>query len=190
MTRLVCAALCQNSQCRGLARHSGAQWWNGEQMNIASTEGLRGADRRGFSRIRNKSECSSSPPSVDKKRPLPESHIESMSNKQTIVISGQTGVARGLSHSPAYTPNDRKHNKQRKRNIFEAYLSREEVSAGLKRGELIQNRSYILQYYQKLMRCWLQRIRHSGSLRINPKKFHEAFLPSPSLKEHSVSKAH
>ncbi|XP_069583119.1 DIS3-like exonuclease 2 isoform X1 [Ranitomeya imitator] len=117
---------------------------------------IEGADRRGFSRIRNKSECSSSPPSVDKKRPLPESHIESMSNKQTIVISGQTGVARGLSHSPAYTPNDRKHNKQRKRNIFEAYLSREEVSAGLKRGELIQ-----------------------GSLRINPKKFHEAFLPSP-----------
>ncbi|XP_073445430.1 DIS3-like exonuclease 2 isoform X1 [Dendrobates tinctorius] len=118
---------------------------------------IEGADRSGFSRIRNKSECANSPPSVDKKRPLPESHGESMFNKQTIVIPAQTGAARGLSHSPASTPNDKKHNKSRKRNLFEAYMSREEVSAGLKRGELIQ-----------------------GSLRINPKKFHEAFLPSPA----------
>ncbi|KAM6948751.1 DIS3-like exonuclease 2 [Aplochiton taeniatus] len=43
-----------------------------------------------------------------------------------------------------------------KRQVFEPYMSQEEVSHGLKRGELIQ-----------------------GPLRINPKKFHEAFLPSP-----------
>ncbi|XP_028987946.1 DIS3-like exonuclease 2 [Betta splendens] len=39
---------------------------------------------------------------------------------------------------------------------FESYMAAEEVSCGLKRGELIQ-----------------------GQLRINPKKFHEAFIPSP-----------
>ncbi|XP_066458750.1 DIS3-like exonuclease 2 isoform X2 [Eleutherodactylus coqui] len=115
-----------------------------------------GGDRRGFSRIRNKSECASSPPSVDRRRQISESHGESMFNTQTIVSPLQTGTARGANHSSGSTPHDKKYNKTRKRNIFEAYLSREEVSAGLKRGELIQ-----------------------GSLRINPKKFHEAFLPSP-----------
>ncbi|KAM9316129.1 uncharacterized protein PAF06_007098, partial [Gastrophryne carolinensis] len=61
----------------------------------------------------------------------------------------------GSNRTPGYTPND-KRNKGRKKNIFEPYLSKDDVSAGLKRGELIQ-----------------------GPLRINPKKFHEAFLPSP-----------
>uniref|UniRef100_A0A8C5QE06 DIS3-like exonuclease 2 n=1 Tax=Leptobrachium leishanense TaxID=445787 RepID=A0A8C5QE06_9ANUR len=46
--------------------------------------------------------------------------------------------------------------KGKKKNVFESYMTTEEVSAGLKRGQLVQ-----------------------GSLRINPKKFHEAFLPSP-----------
>ncbi|RXN17468.1 DIS3-like exonuclease 2 [Labeo rohita] len=40
--------------------------------------------------------------------------------------------------------------------LFEQYMSTEDVSAGLKRGELIQ-----------------------GVLRINPKKYKEAFVPSP-----------
>lgn len=115
-----------------------------------------GGDRKGFSRIRNKSECASSPPSVDRKRQLSESHSESMYNPHTTASPLQTGAARGANRSSGSTPNDKKYNKTRKRNIFEAYLSREDVSAGLKRGELIQ-----------------------GSLRINPKKFHEAFLPSP-----------
>ncbi|XP_069830552.1 DIS3-like exonuclease 2 isoform X2 [Dendropsophus ebraccatus] len=79
-----------------------------------------------------------------------------MSNSQTSGSPLQTGTARGANRSSGATPNDKKYNKTRKRNIFEAYLSSEEVSAGLKRGELIQ-----------------------GALRINPKKFHEAFLPSP-----------
>ncbi|XP_040284369.1 DIS3-like exonuclease 2 isoform X1 [Bufo bufo] len=115
-----------------------------------------GGDRRGFSRIRNTSECASSPPSVERKRQLSESHSDSMFNAQVMVSPLQTGAGRGAYRSSGSTPNDKKHNKTRKRNVFEAYLSKEEVSAGLKRGELIQ-----------------------GPLRINPKKFHEAFLPSP-----------
>ncbi|XP_041848575.1 DIS3-like exonuclease 2 [Melanotaenia boesemani] len=43
-----------------------------------------------------------------------------------------------------------------KKQVFESYMTSEEVSHGLKRGELIQ-----------------------GQLRINPKKYHEAFIPSP-----------
>ncbi|RVE61474.1 hypothetical protein OJAV_G00171020 [Oryzias javanicus] len=43
-----------------------------------------------------------------------------------------------------------------KKQIFEPYMTLEDVSHGLKRGELIQ-----------------------GQLRINPRKFHEAFIPSP-----------
>uniref|UniRef100_A0A3Q3INJ6 DIS3-like exonuclease 2 n=1 Tax=Monopterus albus TaxID=43700 RepID=A0A3Q3INJ6_MONAL len=43
-----------------------------------------------------------------------------------------------------------------KKQVFESYMTREEVSHGLKRGELIQ-----------------------GQIRINPKKYHEAFIPSP-----------
>ncbi|XP_076828474.1 DIS3-like exonuclease 2 isoform X2 [Brachyhypopomus gauderio] len=43
-----------------------------------------------------------------------------------------------------------------RRRLFEDYMSFREVSAGLKRGELLQ-----------------------GPLRINPKKYHEAFIPSP-----------
>uniref|UniRef100_A0A7N8XGI7 DIS3-like exonuclease 2 n=1 Tax=Mastacembelus armatus TaxID=205130 RepID=A0A7N8XGI7_9TELE len=43
-----------------------------------------------------------------------------------------------------------------KKQVFESYMTSEEVSHGLKRGELIQ-----------------------GQLRINPKKYNEAFIPSP-----------
>ncbi|KAM9323650.1 DIS3-like exonuclease 2 [Pholidichthys leucotaenia] len=43
-----------------------------------------------------------------------------------------------------------------KRQVFESYMTSEEVSHGLKRGELIQ-----------------------GQLRINPKNYQEAFIPSP-----------
>lgn len=43
-----------------------------------------------------------------------------------------------------------------KKQVFESYMTLEEVSHGLKRGELIQ-----------------------GQLRINPKKYHEAFIPAP-----------
>ncbi|KAG7330693.1 hypothetical protein KOW79_006915 [Hemibagrus wyckioides] len=47
-------------------------------------------------------------------------------------------------------------NRGRKRRLYEDYMSSKDVSDGLKRGQLIQ-----------------------GVLRINPKKYHEAFIPSP-----------
>uniref|UniRef100_A0A674CBG4 DIS3 like 3'-5' exoribonuclease 2 n=1 Tax=Salmo trutta TaxID=8032 RepID=A0A674CBG4_SALTR len=46
-----------------------------------------------------------------------------------------------------------------KKQVFEAYMTTEDVSHGLKRGELIQ-----------------------GSIRINPKKYHEAFIAAPDGK--------
>nr|XP_046264868.1 DIS3-like exonuclease 2 [Scatophagus argus] len=60
--------------------------------------------------------------------------------------------------SSANSPVDKSKNKGRgsKKQVFEFYMTSEEVSHGLKRGELIQ-----------------------GQLRINPKKYHEAFIPSP-----------
>uniref|UniRef100_A0A674HLH4 DIS3-like exonuclease 2 n=1 Tax=Taeniopygia guttata TaxID=59729 RepID=A0A674HLH4_TAEGU len=70
------------------------------------------------------------------------------------------GQAQGGSYATVPTSGDRKNlnkpTRGRKKSIFEAYVSKEDVSAGLKRGELIQ-----------------------GPLRINPKKYHEAFIPSP-----------
>ncbi|XP_068945394.1 DIS3-like exonuclease 2 isoform X2 [Petaurus breviceps papuanus] len=77
----------------------------------------------------------------------------------------QLGTPKGVSHAVGFSgagssPGDKKmpsrHLQGKKRNIFEAYMSKENVSAGLKRGILIQ-----------------------GVLRINPKKYHEAFIPSP-----------
>ncbi|XP_074545073.1 DIS3-like exonuclease 2 [Halichoeres trimaculatus] len=59
----------------------------------------------------------------------------------------------------ASSPADKRKNKGSrgaKKQVFELYMTHEEVSHGLKRGELIQ-----------------------GQLRINPKKYHEAFVPSP-----------
>lgn len=63
---------------------------------------------------------------------------------------------RGAGASPGDKKPKNKSTRGKKRSIFESYMSREEVSEGLKRGTLIQ-----------------------GVLRINPKKFHEAFIPSP-----------
>ncbi|XP_068137374.1 DIS3-like exonuclease 2 isoform X2 [Hyperolius riggenbachi] len=116
------------------------------------------AERRGFARTRNQSESASSgcsAPSVDRKRQLSESLSENMSKAQFSAGPAQPGTTRGTNRTPGSTPNDRKRSKGKKKNIFEAYITQEEVSAGLKRGQLIQ-----------------------GALRINPKKFHEAFLPS------------
>lgn len=62
----------------------------------------------------------------------------------------------GVGASPGDKKSKNKSSRGKKKSIFESYMSKEEVSAGLKRGTLIQ-----------------------GVLRINPKKFHEAFIPSP-----------
>ncbi|XP_066201724.1 DIS3-like exonuclease 2 [Saccopteryx leptura] len=75
------------------------------------------------------------------------------------------GTARGVSSvvgpcgvgaSPGDKKSKNKSTRGKKKSIFENYMSKEDVSEGLKRGTLIQ-----------------------GVLRINPKKFHEAFIPSP-----------
>ncbi|XP_036714426.1 DIS3-like exonuclease 2 isoform X4 [Balaenoptera musculus] len=62
----------------------------------------------------------------------------------------------GVGASPGDKKSKSKTIRGKKKSIFETYLSKEDVSEGLKRGTLIQ-----------------------GVLRINPKKFHEAFIPSP-----------
>lgn len=75
------------------------------------------------------------------------------------------GTLRGVSsvvgpHGVGASSSDKKSKNKsirgKKKSIFENYMSKEDVSEGLKRGTLIQ-----------------------GVLRINPKKFHEAFIPSP-----------
>lgn len=62
----------------------------------------------------------------------------------------------GAGDSPGDKKSKNKSMRGKKKSIFETYMSKEDVSQGLKRGTLIQ-----------------------GVLRINPKKFHEAFIPSP-----------
>lgn len=62
----------------------------------------------------------------------------------------------GVGVSPGDKKSKNKSTRGKKKSIFETYMSKEDVSEGLKRGTLIQ-----------------------GVLRINPKKFHEAFIPSP-----------
>uniref|UniRef100_A0A7N4NMG7 DIS3 like 3'-5' exoribonuclease 2 n=1 Tax=Sarcophilus harrisii TaxID=9305 RepID=A0A7N4NMG7_SARHA len=117
------------------------------------------------SRARKGSELSSSTPSsLGKRRPLLES--DAMSHLDGKIHPKHLGTPKGASHAvgcsggAGSSPGDKKmsgkHSQGKKRNIFEAYMSRENVSAGLKRGALIQ-----------------------GVLRINPKKYHEAFIPSP-----------
>lgn len=75
------------------------------------------------------------------------------------------GTPRGVSsvvgpNAVGASPGDKKSKNKsmrgKKKSIFETYMSKEDVSEGLKKGTLIQ-----------------------GVLRINPKKFHEAFIPSP-----------
>ncbi|XP_032133798.1 DIS3-like exonuclease 2 isoform X1 [Sapajus apella] len=61
-----------------------------------------------------------------------------------------------IGASPGDKKSKSKSTRGKKKSMFETYMSKEDVSEGLKRGTLIQ-----------------------GILRINPKKFHEAFIPSP-----------
>ncbi|XP_044885988.1 DIS3-like exonuclease 2 isoform X3 [Mauremys mutica] len=83
-----------------------------------------------------------------------------MNNSDGRINPRKLGTPRGESHAAVSTSGDRKNRNKptrgRKKSVFEAYMSKEDVAAGLKRGELIQ-----------------------GPLRINPKKYHEAFIPSP-----------
>ncbi|XP_041659449.1 DIS3-like exonuclease 2 [Cheilinus undulatus] len=72
---------------------------------------------------------------------------------------GRDKTLQQLRASSANSPADKNRSKGgrgSKKQVFEPYMTLEEVSHGLKRGELIQ-----------------------GQIRINPKKYHEAFIPSP-----------
>ncbi|KAM6443819.1 DIS3-like exonuclease 2 [Liasis olivaceus] len=116
-------------------------------------------DKRGLVRPRNNSESTRAPPNVDRRRQLSESQAVSVSSSDCRMNLRHPGTPKGGPHAASLTPGERKNwgkaTRTRKK-IFEAYMSREEVSEGLKRKTLIQ-----------------------GPLRINPKKYHEAFIPSP-----------
>ncbi|KAE8291272.1 DIS3-like exonuclease 2 [Larimichthys crocea] len=88
------------------------------------------------------------------KKKNPPKHQEEEKSREAAFKKAQQPRA-----SNANSPADKSKNKGgrgSKKQVFESYMTFEEVSHGLKRGELIQ-----------------------GQLRINPKKYHEAFIPSP-----------
>uniref|UniRef100_A0A8C9VK60 DIS3-like exonuclease 2 n=1 Tax=Scleropages formosus TaxID=113540 RepID=A0A8C9VK60_SCLFO len=94
-----------------------------------------------------------------KKKNTPKSKMEAKLDdgkcgKKCVWLLFSDGTS--VSLTPDKNKSRNKGGKGKKKQVFEAYMSSEEVSAGLKRGELIQ-----------------------GPLRINPKKYHEAFIPSP-----------
>ncbi|XP_034988831.1 DIS3-like exonuclease 2 isoform X1 [Zootoca vivipara] len=120
---------------------------------------MHGAHKQGLARTRNHSESARAPPNVERRRQLSESHTDTMSNSDCRMGQRQLGAPRGGPYTTCLAPGDRKNRSKPTRGrkkVFEAYMSREDVSAGLKRKTLIQ-----------------------GPLRINPKKYHEAFIPSP-----------
>ncbi|XP_061308243.1 DIS3-like exonuclease 2 isoform X2 [Pezoporus flaviventris] len=133
---------------------------NARKNSHLSPGQVQGAERRGYSRTRNNSESARTPQNFDRKRQLSESHTETMKTSDSRINPRQLGTPRGGTYAAVTTSGDRKSlnkpTRGRKKSVFEAYMSKEDVSAGLKRGELIQ-----------------------GPLRINPKKYHEAFIPSP-----------
>nr|XP_056706548.1 DIS3-like exonuclease 2 [Euleptes europaea] len=132
---------------------------NARKGSHLSPSQTQGGDRRGLARTRNNSESARAAPHVDRRRQLSESQADTMNSSDCRVALRQLGTPRGGPYATCSTPGDRKNRNKTARGrkkVFEAYMSKEEVSAGLKRKQLIQ-----------------------GSLRINPKKYHEAFIPSP-----------
>uniref|UniRef100_A0A8C4S011 Uncharacterized LOC114645520 n=1 Tax=Erpetoichthys calabaricus TaxID=27687 RepID=A0A8C4S011_ERPCA len=88
-----------------------------------------------------------------------ESHFADGKAKQQNTRATGQAEGKAFNSVPSSVENDGHRNRQswgKRRQIFESYMSFEDVSAGLKRGDLIQ-----------------------GTLRINPKKFQEAFINSP-----------
>ncbi|XP_042314486.1 DIS3-like exonuclease 2 [Sceloporus undulatus] len=118
-----------------------------------------GVDKRGLARTRNNSESARAPPNVGRRRQLSESQMDAVSNSDCRMNLRQLGTPKGSPHTASSASGERKNRKKSTRGrkkTFEAYMSKEDVSAGLKRKTLIQ-----------------------GPLRINPKRYHEAFIPSP-----------
>ncbi|XP_060098808.1 LOW QUALITY PROTEIN: DIS3-like exonuclease 2 [Heteronotia binoei] len=133
---------------------------NPRKAGHLSPSRTQGGDRRGIARTRNNSESARAAPNVDRRHQLSEPQADTMSSSDCRVTLRQLGTPRGGPHAAASAPGDRKNRNKTTRGgrkkVFEAYMPKEEVSAGLKRKQLIQ-----------------------GPLRINPKKYHEAFIPSP-----------
>uniref|UniRef100_A0A667YUL0 DIS3-like exonuclease 2 n=1 Tax=Myripristis murdjan TaxID=586833 RepID=A0A667YUL0_9TELE len=89
----------------------------------------------------------------------PEQEKTKKLKKKNLAKNHQEEKSSDLFTSTSSSPADKNKNKGgrgSKKQIFESYMTCEDVSHGLKRGQLIQ-----------------------GSLRINPKKYREAFIPSP-----------
>ncbi|MGH0149133.1 UNVERIFIED_CONTAM: hypothetical protein FKN15_015071 [Acipenser sinensis] len=92
---------------------------------------------------------------------VPAGQVPRSAEKQSLSDRMTAGQSPGRGSGSNVTPNDNGRHRNnpgrgRKRQVFEPYMAPQDVSAGLKRSELLQ-----------------------GPLRINPKKYHEAFLPSP-----------
>ncbi|KAJ8011281.1 hypothetical protein DPEC_G00056520 [Dallia pectoralis] len=105
-----------------------------------------------------------------KKKNVPKNHPDNkrdgpvQPNCTAAVVNSPGNKAKRVPPPGASTPSDegKKNRGGRggaKRQVFEEYMTVEDVSHGLKRGELVQ-----------------------GSIRINPKKYHEAFIASPDGK--------
>ncbi|KAF7652878.1 hypothetical protein LDENG_00091060 [Lucifuga dentata] len=105
-----------------------------------------------------------------KKKSLAKNHeeeksrdgVRSVIDTQMLRPKSPQGKNKTLQQPPgssASSPADKNKNRGgrgAKKQVFESYMSAEDVSHGLKTGELLQ-----------------------GPLRINPKKYHEAFIPAP-----------
>uniref|UniRef100_A0A4W6BXV3 DIS3-like exonuclease 2 n=1 Tax=Lates calcarifer TaxID=8187 RepID=A0A4W6BXV3_LATCA len=93
------------------------------------------------------------------KKKNPPKHPEEEKPREGTGVDTPVSRPKSPHASATNSPADKSKNKGgrgSKKQVFESYMTSEEVSHGLKRGELIQ-----------------------GQLRINPKKYHEAFIPSP-----------
>ncbi|XP_078143582.1 DIS3-like exonuclease 2 [Centroberyx gerrardi] len=94
-----------------------------------------------------------------KKKNLPKNHEEEKSRDGAISSGVDAEMSRPNPQASSANSADKSKNKGgrgAKKQVFEAYMTSEDVSHGLKRAELIQ-----------------------GAIRINPKKYHEAFIPAP-----------
>ncbi|MBN3283519.1 DI3L2 exonuclease, partial [Polyodon spathula] len=92
---------------------------------------------------------------------VPAGQVPRSAEKQSLSDRMTAGQSPGRGSGSNVTPSDNGRHRNnpgrgRKRQVFEPYMTPQDVSAGLKRSELLQ-----------------------GPLRINPKKYHEAFIPSP-----------
>uniref|UniRef100_A0AAQ5Y5J4 DIS3-like exonuclease 2 n=1 Tax=Amphiprion ocellaris TaxID=80972 RepID=A0AAQ5Y5J4_AMPOC len=95
------------------------------------------------------------PQSPKKASPSGQEQDKMKKSKKKMLHQEEEKNREGIANSPA-DKNKNKGGRGQKKQVFEPYMTTEDVSHGLKRGELIQ-----------------------GQIRINPKKYHEAFIPSP-----------